>query len=263
MIANKWRKWRKRDLRRLSRGLRFRLTASYALLFLLILILVATGFRAYLQKTLNDQVVDDLNDYYLAAKGGYLRIYLDRETHQYFADWYYDVNDPDERTLAAEIKKVYLLADYNGNVLLDYSTKEKQISSTFADIGIDQTAIRKRIDEFRANPTGSPDWNIRHDSDGIRYKIRGGVLIYPETQQPFYLAIGESLEPNDKLLHTYTVFVYSLVIPGALVIGSLLGWMLAGSVLKPVREVAQTAQRITGSNLSLRIPTRQADDEMD
>jgi len=257
-----WR-WRKRDLRRVSRGLRFRLTASYAILFSLILIGVATGFRWYLSKTLDDQVKQDLNDYWIAAKGGFLRIFYDRENHQYFADWWYDDTDPDERTLVGEIKKVFLLADYNGNVLLDYKTKERQISSTFEDIGIDKAAIRKRIDEFKANPAAPPDWDTRRDSDGIRYRIRGGVIQHLETHEPFYVAVGESLDSNDKVLYKYTIFVYSLVIPGALIVGSLLGWMMAGSVLTPVREVAQAAQRITGSNLSLRIPTRQADDELD
>jgi len=257
------RRWRKRDLRRLSRGLRFRLTASYAILFSLILIGVATGFRLYLQKTLNEQVEQDLNDYWISAKGGYLRIFWDRGSHQYFADWYYDDTDPDERTLVGEIKKVFLLTDRHGNVLLDYKTKERQISSTFEDIGIDKAAIRRRIEKFQANPTAPPDWDTRRDSDHVRYRIRGGVILNPETQEPFYVAIGESLDPNDKILARYTLFVYSLVIPGALILGSLLGWAMAGSVLTPVREVAQTAQRITGSNLSLRIPSRQADDELD
>jgi heavy metal sensor kinase len=45
--------------------------------------------------------------------------------------------------------------------------------------------------------------------------------------------------------------------------GSLLGWVLLGRGLKPVMEVAKTAQRITGSNLSLRIPNREAGDELD
>jgi len=42
-----------------------------------------------------------------------------------------------------------------------------------------------------------------------------------------------------------------------------LGWIMAGRVMTPVKEVAHAAQRISGSNLSLRIPTRQADDELD
>src|SRR5438067_5292812 len=38
---------------------------------------------------------------------------------------------------------------------------------------------------------------------------------------------------------------------------------MSGRALEPVLEVAQAAQRISGSNLSLRIPTRRADDELD
>jgi heavy metal sensor kinase len=77
------------------------------------------------------------------------------------------------------------------------------------------------------------------------------------------VGLGESLDPSEKILARYTIFVYSMVIPGALVVGSLLGWMLAGAVLTPVRNVAQAAQRISGTNLSLRIPSREAGDELD
>jgi heavy metal sensor kinase len=38
---------------------------------------------------------------------------------------------------------------------------------------------------------------------------------------------------------------------------------MSGRALKPVKDVAQAAQRISGSNLNLRIPTREADDELD
>ena len=53
------------------------------------------------------------------------------------------------------------------------------------------------------------------------------------------------------------------MIPGALLLGSLLGYFMAGRALTPVLAVAQAAQRISGSNLSLRIPTRDAGDELD
>ena len=57
--------------------------------------------------------------------------------------------------------------------------------------------------------------------------------------------------------------MYAGLIPFALLCGCLLGWFLTGRALMPVMEVAQTAQRISGSNLSLRIPTRGAGDELD
>src|SRR5581483_12424637 len=122
-------RWRKRDLRRISRGLRFRLTAGYAILFTIILILVATGFRQFLQLKLDEQVTEDLNDTWAAVKGGYLRINLYHEEGKYFADWYYDENDPDERTIVGDIKQIFVVTDRDGNVLLDYTTHEPQIST--------------------------------------------------------------------------------------------------------------------------------------
>jgi heavy metal sensor kinase len=76
------------------------------------------------------------------------------------------------------------------------------------------------------------------------------------------VAIGAPLGPNQRVLKDFTL-VYVVIIPGALILGSFLGWVMAGRALTPVKDVAQAAQRISGSNLSLRIPTRQAGDELD
>src|SRR5213076_3123429 len=57
--------------------------------------------------------------------------------------------------------------------------------------------------------------------------------------------------------------IYIGLVPVIIFVGCLLGWLCAGRALTPVTEVAQAAQRITGSNLSLRIPARGAGDELD
>ena len=64
---------RKRDFRRIFRGLRFRLTLSYALLFTLLLTGVALAFRARLASTLENQIQEELNGDWAAMKG-YMRI---------------------------------------------------------------------------------------------------------------------------------------------------------------------------------------------
>jgi heavy metal sensor kinase len=79
---------------------------------------------------------------------------------------------------------------------------------------------------------------------------------------PYYVSIGAPLADNDKTLSQFT-WVYLAVIPGALILGSFLGWMMAGRALTPVMDIARAAQRISGSNLSLRIPTRETGDELD
>jgi hypothetical protein len=64
---------RKRDFRRIFRGLRFRLTLSYAVPFTLLLTGVALLFRARLASTLDTQIQEEIKDDWAAMKG-YMRI---------------------------------------------------------------------------------------------------------------------------------------------------------------------------------------------
>ena len=115
---------RKRDFRRLTRGLRFRLTASYALLFALLLTGVALLFRVRLANTLDTQVEEELNQEWAAMKG-YMRIERNAELGgKYSASWYYDPDDRDETTIVLDIRKIFLVADQNGNVIPDSKTAE-------------------------------------------------------------------------------------------------------------------------------------------
>ena len=54
---------RRADLRRVARGLRFQLTASYALFFAVMLIAFTGFFGERLRKTLNEQTWEDLEPY--------------------------------------------------------------------------------------------------------------------------------------------------------------------------------------------------------
>ena len=76
------------------------------------------------------------------------------------------------------------------------------------------------------------------------------------------MAIGTSLADSRKLLNTFTWRGVALV-PIVILTGCIMGWIFAGRALTPVLEVARTAERISGSNLSLRIPVRGAGDEID
>jgi heavy metal sensor kinase len=263
--------WGKGDVRRIMRGLRFRLTAGYAVFFALLLIGIATGFRQYLKSTLDTQAREDLNEEWAAVKGGFLRFFNGPEMGWY-VDWYYAEDDPDETTAVLDIKKTYLVTDQYGKVLLDGKTKDRQVSTEYEDIGIDKPAdiqarVRRAVQDFKPNTPITPTWTVRKDSSGARYLLRSAVTFpYASPNDhgvPFYVALGTPLSENDKILSEYTRSVFIGVIPGGLILGSFLGWVMAGRVLTPVKEVAHAAQRISGSNLSLRIPARQADDELD
>jgi heavy metal sensor kinase len=262
----------RRDIRRLTRGLRFRLTASYALFFAILLIAIAGLFRERLASALENQVDDTLNDEWAAIKGGFLRISWDNDTQKYWADWYNDPDDPDEQTLALDIQKVFMITDRYGRVIQDFKTKEDQVHG-FDDLPADSPAlIQARVNDavaaFKPGQPGKAFRVTRRSRNGEPFRLRAGV-IYAQidrpgavAHEPFYVVLGTSYSNYAKILRDNSL-VYLGVIPTALILGSLLGWFMAGRALNPVREVAQTAQRISSSNLSLRIPTRQAGDELD
>jgi len=263
----------RRELRRLSRGLRFRLTASYALFFLLLLTGVAGLFLERLANSLQNQVDSSLNDDWAAIKGGYLRILWDNDTHKYWADWYYDVDDPEEKTLALDMQKVFMVTDQNGQVIQDFKTKEDQIRG-FDDLPTDspsaiQARVREALAAFHPGLPGRAFRVTRRSHTGEPFRLRAGIILAQNsppgltTHQPFYVVLGESYANYDRILHDTSLVVYLAVVPSALILGSLLGWFMAGRALNPVRDVAQAAQTISSSNLSLRIPSRQAGDELD
>ncbi len=263
--------FRIRRFGRLTRGLRFRLTATYAVFFALILIGVAALFRQRLANTLDAQAHDGLEQRWAAMKG-FLRIERSSATGRNEAFWYYDDKDADESRTVLAIKAVYLITDQDGAVIPDHMSKSRAVSQTYAAIGIDSAdSIRARVAQAVAaakpDSPGMEFWSVRTGPGGVNYLIRSGV-VYDESHvaavrhEPHYVALGFSLANEEKTVRDFSLF-YLVVIPCALIVGSLLGWIVAGRALAPVRAVAQTAQRISGSNLSLRIPSSQAGDELD
>jgi heavy metal sensor kinase len=253
--------FRHRDLRRLTRGLRFRLTATYALFFAVLLFAAAAIFRQRLENVQARQVEETLDGDWKALKG-YLRIEWDQELGKYAGSWYYSDEDPDETTIVLDIKKVYVITDLDGNIIQNAVTKELEVSTIFDDIGVDRKEIQAQVKEALAARKPKIFLTEKRGSEGDRYEVRSGLVYAEKHGPPFYVAIGTPLAQNAKILREFTL-VYVAIIPSALLLGLFLGWFMAGRALTPVLAVAQAAQRISGSNLKLRIPTRQAGDELD
>src|SRR5208283_3002805 len=238
--------------------LRFRLTASYALFFAVLLMAVAGLFRQRLSSELDTQIRDELNEQWAAMKG-YLRIEKDPELGKYASNWYYDDEDPDESAIVLDLRKICLVADANGNAIPNAKTKDPEVSTAYEDIGVDRPAdIQAMVRAAAASRTPRIFWTERRTAKGERFLIRSGIVYSEGHVAPYYVAIGLPLAQSNQILRQVTL-IYVAVFPAALI----LGWFMAGRALTPVLAVAQAAQRISGSNLSLRIPTRQAGDELD
>jgi heavy metal sensor kinase len=258
-------------LRRIARGLRFQLTASYALFFAVMLVAFTGFFGERLRKTLSDQSQELLNQEWATMKG-YLTIARATYDAPFRAYWSYDSDDLDESASVSGIQKVYLVADAEGHPLdevdNDTDTKSPAESTNYEQLGIDAPeVIAKRVrDALASGKPNAPVFITRTSKRGEQFLIRYGVVYnevhFTTERTPFYVAIGTSLEGNAKILAGFT-WIYAGIFPASVLLGLVMGWIVAGRALRPVRGVAETAQRITGSNLSLRIPTRQAGDELD
>ena len=224
----------------LTRGLRFRLAASYVFFFALLLIVLGMVFRQTLSSTFAGQVDETLKEDFEAAKG-YLR---ELDTGP---DWVYDKKDPDETYAVERLRRIFMLADTEGHMLYR--------SSIYGSIGVDTPAEIKTILK-----SGQPVNRLRWDSQGNTYMIRSGVLVLGNFK--YYLAIGRQIDQNQRVLRDFTRN-YFAVVPIVILLSSLLGWFMAGRALGPVNSVAETAQRITHSNLNMQIPRRGAQDELD
>jgi len=225
----------------LTRGLRFRLAVSYVAFFTILLVFLGLVFRQTLSNTFETQMSSVLDEEWGAAKG-----YL--QTGPEGPNWFYDEKDPDESFTVRRLQRVYMLADTQGHVL--------QHSEIYDSIGIDPPAQIQAILQ-----SGSPAIRIRKDANGVPYMVRSGLWVDHEGHK-YYLGIGRAVDYNDKVIHDFTVNYFSIV-PVVIVLSGLLGWFMAGRALDPLNSVAQTAQRITHSNLDMQIPLRRAGDELD
>ena len=226
---------------RLARSLRFRLTLSYVLFFTVLLIAIGLLFRQALRSEMNGDVQALLEEEWGAAKG-YLQIENQRPI------WVWDSTDPEEAYIVERLRHIYLVTDANGYLL--------EHSETYDSIGDDSRAEIARILRLP-----KPEVHIRLDTNGIPYLIRAGA-IRDEKGQPYFFALGRSLEDNERTVNGFTR-TYFLLLPAMIALTSVAGWALAGRAIRPLDSVAHAAQEITGVNLSTQIPNRGAGDELD
>lgn len=237
------------ERRNITRGLRFTITAGYTIVFTLLLIGVSVLFRQRLVSSLDQQVHDTLNSNWTIVKGN-LRLYRnENEPTGYKPDWMLDPEDAEENSTMARLRGMILVTDSQGRVIEE--------SPAYDAVGKD--SLKQIRSVLNSN---APQWLKRTDHNGKPYLIREFYVYDEDHKSKFFVAIGTSLTNSRDLLRQFEWLIVGLV-PLVIITGGLTGWFFAGRALTPVLEIAQAAQRITGSKLSLRIPSRGAGDELD
>jgi heavy metal sensor kinase len=227
-------------LNRAAHSLRARLTASYVLLFALVLTSIGLSFREALRVTVHQQQERLLDEEWTGLRG-FLRV-QDGELA-----WLYRPGEPEEAYAVEKLKRVLLLADARGEIL--------EISPGYAAIGPETQAQIRAALESR-----EPLTVRRTDSQGNAYLVRMGVV--RDEEKSYVVALGYPLEDllrlTDRLMR-----VYFFVMPVMLLAIAVLGWFAVDRALRPLMEVAAAVRAVSGGNLSLRIAARSTGDELD
>jgi heavy metal sensor kinase len=237
------------ERKHITRSLRFTLTTVYAAVFTLLLLGVIVLFRQQLKGSLTDQAHDELDRNALVVRS-FLRIDTD-DGKTFHTVWHWDTEDQEENSMKARVDRVIYVVDSKGHQL--------EQSPAYRSLGADSPAQVRTVLESSQQPV----WIYKSDPHHVLYLIREFYVYddYNHTHK-FFVAIGTSLENNQNLLNKFTLLCVGLF-PLVIITGCAMGWIFAGRALTPVLEIARTAQRISGSNLSLRIPSRKAGDELD
>lgn len=226
---------------RFVRGLRFRFTIVNAIFLALLLTGIGFFFRQRLEGVLRAQLRDVLDEEWAAVKA-YLII------HRQKPDWRYDPEDPEETLIVKQLQHVYLCADVQGRII--------EISPVFQNLGsLKPEQIRAALS------TNQPFLEERHSPEGEAFMIRGGLFVDDDNRR-FFVAIGKPVAERQKIVDQFSR-EYFTVLPLLILTGSLIGFFVARRALRPVRELAQATERISGTNLSLRIPPRLSGDEIE
>lgn len=220
------------------------MTLSYALFFTILLTFLAVFLRQFLAQTLDAQIRDAVDQDWATLKG-YLHIGKGLER------WYVDNADPEELAVEGRLRRIFFLADAKGNAI--------GMSDIYKSLGADPKSQIRHVVSAKLVL-----WQEKTDAHGEHFLIRASFDNDEDSPDRtyYYVAIGRSLKYNQEILNKFT-WLCAALIPLIAIGGCLLGWIYAGRALSPVMDIARAAQRISGLNLSMRIPTRKSGDELD
>src|SRR5579875_433112 len=234
---------------RFFRTLRFRLAATFLLLLTAVLIIMSVLAARNLDEILETQGAAKLRDQIGALKGWFS---FDEQGHPVWDE--VDMSDPEEVAELSRLQSVYVVADDTGK--LEKATTDPKLKELW-----DRSTIRSEVAQIQQ--THKAVLKTIHSTDGTPYQVLSSTMTdNKHNNKVWYVAEGRSLAEDRDVVRRFQRHLI-LFFPIALVACAITSWYPAGGVLTGLQSVERAAQEITGSNLGLQIPKRDADDELD
>lgn len=95
----------------------------------------------------------------------------------------------------------------------------------------------------------------------VHIPSQGMLRVAGRRVDPFVIQVGYTEESTQSVL-TNLLTIFGVLVPVVLFVAFSGGWLMAGLILRPIKEISATANRITARNLNERIPERKVDDEL-
>ncbi|HKT51751.1 MAG TPA: ATP-binding protein, partial [Candidatus Angelobacter sp.] len=224
----------------LPRGLRFRLAFKQTLSFALLVIVLAWGAYAFLARHISSKLDDELEDRAIAVRS-MLQI-RDGQVR-----WASKTADLEVREHFEKSSRYYQLLDDTGRPI---ESSRTLAGAPLAFTPAAQEALASGHDEFE-------DLTV----SGGRLRVLNIPVTGTEMHR-YLLRVGLSLvDADEEIAHTgiviLAIVVFLLLLHGANC------WLMAGSVLRPLHEIAAAARQITPFDSSKRLPVFGTDDELD
>ncbi len=142
--------------------------------------------------------------------------------------------------------------------IIDGTARYKPRTLSGFDISDDEVLLQRAVDETADGTTVVGTAVTDHGS--LRY-IAIPVEVEGDDDMGVYLRaidLGAELEPVTAAMNTY--IIAAIAVLGAI---GIVGWFVTGRLLSPIRHMRETADAITISDLSPRLPTQGNDDIAD
>jgi heavy metal sensor kinase len=91
--------------------------------------------------------------------------------------------------------------------------------------------------------------------------VQGKLRVATRRADPFVIRVAYP-ESTIRTVLQHLISIFALLVPVVLFVSFSGGWMMAGVVLRPIRNITEMADRISAQNLSERIPERRTEDEL-
>jgi len=221
-------------------GVRSRLTLLYSAVFTLLLAVVFFAsfflFRNQLEADLNRDLSDRME-----ALRGYIRF------ENGIPSLKFATNDSEARLFVRNTTRYFQITNLKSGAIVTQSPEMQLLGLSFVPEEL------QLIDQ----ESGSTDF----ETDDGKLRFLDEKIVSPSGEQ-FLVQVGTSLEQVRLALQRFSELAFVLI-PFAVILAAVAGWVFAGRALSPLRRIAQAAREIEPANLTARLPRTGAHDEVD